>query len=192
MKRLAACLGVLVLLFLTAACGTESEASSQPSVAVKAGPTLEFEGRDVYVFTLSPSGRPSGTLALKSVAAGSVTTLDQHRFVAMEATGSVALEVSPRGIDVAWDTPPVGASLAGGPVAFPAGSQSGMVVWTSSATYGPADTAGEQVFWVQGRYLGEPPDSDSDAAGAFLDTVSRSAQQPARTSYCLTISVDAP
>ncbi|GEM_PF-2755148 len=188
MRRFAIVVGLLMLLPFASACGS---AAKQPSVTVKHGPVLQFQGREVHVFTLTPSGEPGGIIALKSVRDGHVETLGSLRFDAMSGAGSTAVEVSRHGIDAAWSVPGMASWLRDGPVPFPAGSVAVGTAWTDG-TYGPADQTGEADIWIQGRFIGRQPAGDSDIVGDFAAVVSASKQTPGKTSYCLTLQVDGP
>lgn len=187
MRRFAIVVSMLVPLLAASACGS---AAKQPAVTVKSGPVLQFQGREVRVFTLTPSGAPGGTIALKAVRDGHVETLGSLRFDAMSGAGSTAVEVSRHGIDAAWSVPTMASSLADGPVSFPAGSVAAGTAWTDGSTFGPAAQTDEQVIWIQGRYLGHQPASDGEQVGDFAAVVSASKQTPGKTSYCLTLQVD--
>jgi len=187
MRRFAIVVSMLVLLPFASACG--SAARQQPSVTVKYGPVLQFQGREVHVFILTPSGEPGGIIALKSVRDGHVETLGSFRFDAMSGAGSTAVEVSRHDIDASWSIPTMASWLPDGPVSFPAGSVAAVTAW-ADGTYGPAEQSGEQVIWIQGRFIGHQPANDSEQTGAFAAVVSLSKQTPDKTSFCLTLQVD--
>lgn len=184
MRRIAACLLAIVALLLAAGCGGGKE---QPTVTVKKGPTLQFTGRQTYVFTLVPHLGPSGVIKLRWVRNGVVKTLAEFPFTHMKGTGSVAVEVSRHAIDVARETPPMGTS--GGPFALPAGLTALTTAWTGDKAYGPSGDTGEQVFWLQTYYRGEPAASGSVGTGDFAALARASTQEPRKITYCLTLEV---
>jgi hypothetical protein len=190
-KRFAVYLAVLALLPLAVACG----GCSHPSLIVNSVPLLKFQDREIQTFTLSATGKPSGVIALKSVQSGRIETLLSFRFNDMEGAGSAAVEVTGRTIDACWSLPVVAVHdfwLPNGPVAFPAGSTLEATGCRPDYTIGPTDRTGEQILWIQIRYVGEQPFGvrPNEMAGDFTAVVDASKQRPAETAYCLTLEVD--
>ena len=187
MKRLIGCLVGCALLALASACGG---GSAQPSVAVKEGPLLQTQGHEVYVFLLTPTAKPSGVIALKSVRDGHVQTVDHVRFTAMTGVGSAAVEVAGHSIVAFWTIPSQETASAQRSGSLPPRSTTSGTAW-GGLTATPGGTEAEQVFWTQDRYDGKPPNSGSTLCGGSFDTVVRASKEtPAKTSYCLTIEVD--
>ena len=183
------CLTGFALLSLACACGGSA---GQSSVTVASGPVLESSGHVIYVFLLTPTGRPSGVVALHAVHDGHVRRLGYVRFTGMTGMGSAAVEVTSRGILPFWTVPSSDSGSATGFVAFPARSVSDMTA-SAGFTASRADIeAGQapQVFWTQDRYVGHAPASGGTLCGGPLDAVvSASRETPGKTSYCLTITV---
>jgi hypothetical protein len=189
-KRLSACLAAGVLLALASACGGIG-ATSGPSVAVKPGPILETQGHKIYVFLLTPTGKPSGVVALRSVRDGRVQTVDHVRFTAMTAMGSAAVEVEGRRILGFWTIPSEETASAQRSATIPARSVSDGTAW-AGLTAAPARIDAEQVFWTQDRYNRTSPATGGTLCGGPFSAVVRASKEtPAKTSYCLTIQVDA-
>jgi hypothetical protein len=161
-------------------------------VTVASGPVLEIPGHAIYVFLLTPTGRPSGVVALRAIHDGHVRRLGYVRFTGMTGMGSVAVEVTPRGIVPFWTVPSTGSGSATGFVAFPARSVSDSTASAGfTATHSDlAEEQAPQVFWTQDRYIGHAPASGGTLCGGPLDAVvSASIETPGKTSYCLTITV---
>lgn len=188
MRRLIACLAAGALLLSPSACGGRS---AGPSVAVSAGPQLQTEGHEVYVFLLTPTGTPSGVVALKVVRDGRVQTLGRIHFSAMNDVGSAAVEVEGRSIVGFWTIPSRESASAESTATLPAHSASAATAW-AGLTAAPARLDAEQVFWTQDRYTGAQPAAGGTLCGGPLaDVVRASKETPAKTSYCLTIEVTA-
>jgi hypothetical protein len=189
-KRLIACLAAGALLVLASACGGIT-VKSGPSVTVKPGPILETQGHKIYVFLLTPSGKPSGVVALKSVRDGRVQTIDHVRFTAMTEAGSAAVEVDGHRILGFWTIPSEETASAQRSATFAARSVSDMTAW-AGLTAAPEQTDAEQAFWSQDRYNRTPPATGGTLCGGpFTAVVRASKATPAKTTYCLTIKVDA-
>jgi len=191
MRRLVACLVGFALLWPVCACGGHV---SQPSVSVTEGPVLQPSGQQIYVFVLRPTGRPSGVAALYSVRDGHARRLGYIRFSRMNAMGSAAVEVTAHGITPSWDLPSADSASAAGFSSFPARSVSFGTAWAAFTATSTDSSAGQTpaVFWTQDRYVGATPSSGGTLCGGSLDAVVRaSTETPAKTSYCLTITVAA-
>ena len=190
MKRLAGYLAISLLISL-GACGS---GKVSPSMLVKAGPYLgpflQFKGRQLMVFTLTPNGQPSGVIAFKSVQAGHVATLGSATFADAKGLVAVAVELSGSGIDVGWQIAGRNSWLTGGPAVLPEGSVAAGSAWMESRRVGVGDLVGEQVIWVEDFWRGGQPESDKEILGNFDALVKASKQAPGKTLYCLTLNVD--
>jgi hypothetical protein len=186
-------LGLLSIGVVLALGGCGSHAV-EPTVTVKAGPTFQFQDRLVRTFDLLPKGSPSGVVALKTVYDGSVKTLGSIRFTKLSGPGSVAVETSPRDIDVAWNVPTEQGSLTDRPVPWAAHSlDGGATAWGADQAIGNVGYGMNQEtdFWIVARYYVSVPSEGSDVVGDFAFVVSESKQTPRKINYCLTLKVDA-
>jgi hypothetical protein len=194
--RRLACITLCAALLLAGACGSdgvEMPDDAQAAVAVKAGPVLDAVGRHISVFMLTPTGGPSGVVALKQVRDGSVRTLGHMRFKGMNDVGSVAVEVTGKSIVAFWRIPSDESASATRFALLPPRSTDAGRGWTD-LTVSPGADLPEAVFWVQDRYIGRQPTSyEGSPVGADLDSVVReSRRSPERVSFCLTLKVDGP
>lgn len=189
MRGIAACIAAIALLSLALGCGTAGERSS---VKVASGPVLDSSGHKIYVFLLTPTGKPSGMVSLHSIRDGHVRRLGYIRFDGMTGLGSAAVEVTSRGIMPFWTVPSRLSGSAAGFVAFPARSVSDSTAWAGLTATGADSAAGQtpEVFWTQDRYIGHVPASGGTLCGGPLDAVVQASKAtPGKTSYCLTITV---
>ena len=190
MTRLIAGLAVLVLAAVLAACGQESAALTAPSVAARWGPAVDLSGGIVYSATLTPTGVPSGVIALKSVQDGRVRTLDSYRFTGLEGPGAALVSVGRHAIEASWSLPGSGIWLKRGRTLLPSGSKV-FATGYSGATIRQGELEGERVLWAQERYVGTPP-SAGEMPIELAALVESSRQHPERMSYCLTLELGAP
>lgn len=187
MRKLLVCLGLLAMLSSASACGgRQSRAFTPPSVTIKDGPVFAFQHDTTRVFDLVATGSPSGVIALKSVRNGHVTRLRSCQFEGMQGTGSVALRVTGRAIDVAWDVNGTSVGTSTGPVKFSVGSIAGGTAWGGST----AEVGGfESIFWTQDRYVGKAPSSGTNSLGDFDAAMMESRHSPSEVFYYLTIKL---
>jgi hypothetical protein len=188
-RRLVMGLAGFALISLACACGSSV---GQPSVTVAVGPVLESSGHVIYVFLLTPTGRPSGVVTLHAIRDGHTRRLGYVRFAGMTGMGSAAVEVTSRGIVPFWTVPSSDSGSATGFVAFPARSVSDTTAWAGFTATREDIAAGQtpQVFWTQDRYVGHAPASGGTLCGGPLDAVVLASKAtPRKTSYCLTITV---
>jgi hypothetical protein len=185
----AVCVVAAALLSLACGCGS---VGTHPSVKVVSGPVLDSSGHKIYVFLLTPSGKPSGIVTLSSVHDGHVRQLGNIHFTGMSGLGSAAVEVTAQGIVPFWTVPSRLSASAAGFVAFPVHSVSDSTAWAGFTATGAGAAAGQtpEVFWTQDRYIGHAPSSGGTLCGGPLDAVVRASKTtPGKTSYCLAITL---
>ena len=191
MRPLAICLGALALSLSLGACGTTSPqhapAPPAPSVTVRMDLTITLAGdRRVTGVTLSPRGRPSGVVALETVHAGHVKTIGSQRFDKLGDAAYLAIQISPRDIELGWNIQ--GAQSSCG-VAFPVGSAWAGVSYENT-TVGPALAGVDYAFFTLTRDVGKPSASGSSVNDVSAASVAASRKHPTETAYCATITLD--
>jgi hypothetical protein len=187
MRRLTVVLGALVFLVSVGACGgsqpPQSSAPAAPSLTVKFDLTIALKGHRVTGITLTPSGLPSGVVALQTVHDGRVTTIGTRRFRRLNDTSFLAVQVSSRDVELGWNIEGAQSSCA---VEFPAGS-----AWAGGSygnfTMSPGDA---ETAWVLTRDVGKTSASGSAVNDASAASVAASKKYPTETAYCVTIKLD--
>ena len=190
MRALGAILVGFAIVVMASACGGSASANTTPMVSVQAAPAMVFPDQQVTVFTLTPSGHPSGVVALQSVRAGHVVTFATLTFRRMYTSGLVGLRISARGLAVGWGVSAEASGSQPGAVSFPAHTVAG-----GTATLGgDVGTGGldHVAFWVQDRYPHARPSESSTFSGSVDGLVRASQQSPSKTSYFLSLKVDGP
>ena len=187
MRRLAIAMGALVLLVSVCACGgrqpQHASTPSAPSLAVKFDLTVPLKGRRVTGITLTPSGLPSGVVALQTVHDGRLTTIGSQQFHKMNDTSFLVVEVSSRGVEFGWTIEGAQSSCA---VAFPVGSAwAGGSYGNDTLSPGDAETA-----WTLTRDVGKTSASGAGVGDASAASVAASKKYPTETAYCVTITLD--
>lgn len=190
MKRLIAGLTVLVLAGSLAACGGQPATTTGPAVTAKWGPEVDLSGSTVYSATLTPSASPGGVIAFKSVRDGRIRTFSAYRFTGFEGPGAAIVSVGRGAVDASWSLPGSGTWLKRGRALLPPGSQAFATGWSGGAI-GQGQLDGEQILWAQERYVGATPSAGEMPMdlGALVEA---SREHPSRTSYCLTLELEAP
>jgi hypothetical protein len=186
MKRLITGLAVLVMMLIGAGCGAGEP--SGPAITVAWDPDGDAAG--AMTATLTPEESPGGTLAFQLVRDGHMRTLARYRFLALTSPGTAQLEVGRRAIDAVWTLPGGGAGKEGVHVSLPRGSRSFGTAWSGSEI-SPQDGGGKRVIWAESRYVGRLPDDDSLPMGSLDSLIANSLEYPRRTTYCLTLEVEA-
>jgi len=191
MRRLLICLGALALSLSLGACATtepqNAPAPPAPSVNVKMDLTIKLKGdRRVTGVTLAPSGHPSGVVALQTVHDGRVTTIGSQRFDMLGDLAYLAIQISPRDIELGWN---IQGAQSSSRVAFPAGS-----VWSGGSyenlTIGSEIAGVDYAFFTLTRYVGKASASGSSVNDVSAASVAASRKHPTETAYCVTITLD--
>ena len=164
MRRLMIALGALVFLVSVGACGgsqpQKPSAPSTPSLTVRFDLTIPLRGHRVTGITLTPSGLPSGVVALQTVHDGRVTTIGSQRFHKLNDTSYLAVETSPHDIELGWNIQDAKSSCA---VPFPADS-----VW-AGGSYGN-ETIGPELAGIHYTALTLTRDVGKTSASAAPST----------------------
>ena len=187
MRRLTIVLGALVLLLSVGACGRsqpqQASMPSGPSLAVNFDLTIPLKGHRITGITLTPSGLPSGVVALQTVHDGRVTTIGSRRFHKLNDTSFLAVQTSPRDIELGWNIQNAKSSCS---VAFPAGS-----VWAGGDYGNDTMSPGEsETAMALIRDVGKTPASGPAVGDVSAESVAASKKYPTETAYCVTISLD--
>ena len=189
MRRLTTILSALAILFSLGACGGSQpqrvSASSSASLAVKFDLTIPLKGHRITGVTLTPSGLPSGVVALQTVHDGRVTTIGSQRFHKLSDTSYLVVQTSAHDIELGWNIQDVKSNCA---VAFPAGS-----VWAGgqygNETMSPGDSETVMTLTCD---LGKGPADGSAVNDVSAESVAQSKKYPNATAYCVTIRLDGP
>lgn len=184
MKRLATALTMVVVAVLAAACG--ENAVTGPAVSVSWTPETDGAAGTVYSVALTPSGAPSGVLALKAVRGGRARTIAASRFSGLEGAGSATVTVTGGVIEASWLLS--GSGRRYGRVSLPSGSRTFATAWHGT-TLVSGEPDGECVLWAQERFTGAWPANGSTPVD-FTALASASTQHPRRTTYCLTLELE--
>jgi hypothetical protein len=149
--------------------------------------TITLKGhRRVTGVTLSPSGQPSGVVALQTVNDGRVKTIGSQRFDKLGDAAYLAIQISPRDIELGWNVQ--GAQSSCG-VAFPVGS-----AWAggdyANLTVGPELAGVDVAFYTLTRDVGKTSASGSIVNDVSAASVAASRKHPTETAYCVTITLD--
>jgi hypothetical protein len=189
MRRLTTILGALVILASLVACGgsqpQQGSAPSASSLTVKFDLTIPLTGHRVTGITLTPSGRPSGVVALQTVRDGRVTTVGSQRFRHLNDASYLVIQTSPHEIEFGWNIQDAKSSCA---VAFPAGS-----VW-AGGSYGNVTMSpgGGGTVLTLTRDVGTTSAYGSSVSDVSAESIAASKKHPTETAYCVTITLDKP
>jgi hypothetical protein len=186
-RRLTIVLGALVFLVSVGACGgsqpQQAATPSAQSLAVKFDLTIPLRGHRVTGITLTPSGLPSGVVALKTVHDGRVTTIGSQRFHRLNDTSYLAVQISSHDIELGWSIQDARSSCS---VEFPTGS-----CWAGGSygnfTMSPPETATAITLT---RDVGKTSADGSAVNDVSVESVAASKKYPTETAYCVTITLD--
>jgi hypothetical protein len=189
MRRLTTILSALAILLSLGACGgnqpQQASAPSAPSLTVNFDLTIPLRGHRITGITLTPSGLPSGVVALQTVHDGRVITIGSQRFHRLNDTSFLAVQTSPHDIELGWNIQNAKSNCS---VSFPVGS-----VW-AGGSYGN-DTMGagdRETALALIRDVGKTSASGPAVSDVSAESVAASKKYPTETAYCVTIRLDEP
>lgn len=186
------CTGFLLILGLlvTASCSKRPQTrnvvqQTEPSFEIKFGPEFDLADHKIEVFTIIPSGKPSGIFELKSVKNGKVELYRTFAFEEMTKQGSLALSTDEKGVDLAFDVECSESTLKDWceEIAFPVGARD---AGSDKSTAGMHAGRTETSIWTQGFVSGDPS-SWMKTSGSWDTIVKNSSKQPDLRTYVLTV-----